>query len=822
VVKKSLLLLLTLITAFGLFAQTDTIITAKKSYTTTRADKTPKIDGHLDDDAWKNISSITDFRQQNPTYDIEPTQKMEVKIIYDNTAIYIGAMMYDTNPDSIAHQLGNRDDELNADRIRIGFDTYNTQQDGFIFFITASGVQSDFRISDGLYNAVWQSAVSINDRGWSAELRIPYSAIRFPNSAKQVWGLQVVREIIRTGEYIQWSLVPKGTVNPLKYWGIMNGIEDIKPPVRLSFSPYLSAYLSHYPLNEEGQKNYTANYSGGMDIKYGLNESFTLDATLLPDFTQVQSDNIVKNLGAFEVIYQEQRTFFQEGTDLFQKGDLFYSRRIGRRPRAYYSVNYEIDNNETVTKNPDQSKLLNATKVSGRTKSGLGLGFFNAVIDNTYATVKNDKGEVRKILTEPFADYNIIVADQQLKNSSNVYIINTNVSRKMIYSNADVTGVGFNLNNKKNSYGISGNFAASNVYHQKSEENNKVENSFGYKYNFALNKQSGKFQFGVSREEVEKNFDNNEMGITFQTNYAQNNGYLSLSQFEPKGKLLNSNVSLSANHTQNNTTNITNNLEWNISFAGRFRNFSNLNFGYNNQPIKSIDYYEARTPGRILIRPTNNFVWLFYASDYRKKFTYQINIWGGRTGFISPEIGYNPFIGGSLTPNFRVSDKLSLNLNSSYTHDDGDRGFVNQDENSNIIIGARLINSVTNILSVKYLFKNNLSLSFRARHYWSSAYYKSYHILNEDGSLEYNPNYTYNHNFNFNAFNIDMVFQWQFAPGSFANVVWKNSIYQEGDTPQYDYLDNFSSTLQEKQLNYFSLKILYFFDYLYLRKKSKH
>jgi hypothetical protein len=530
---------------------------------------------------------------------------------------------------------------------------------------------------------------------------------------------------------------------------------------------------------------------------------------------------VVKNLGAFEVIYQEQRTFFQEATDLFQKGDLFYTRRIGRRPKGYYSVNNQLDSNEVIVKNPDQAKLLNATKVSGRTNKGLGLGIFNAVTDNTYATVRDDKGNERKILTEPFADYNIVVADQQLKNSSNVYLINTNVSRKTIYSNSDVTGAGFNLNNKKNTYSINGNYAMSNIYYKQNAESN-LENTFGYRYNVALNKQSGRLQFSLNRGAVEKNFNNNDMGITFQTNVAENSGYIGWYQFEPKGKFLNSNINLNATHTQNNTTNQTNNFEWSINTNVTLRNFASAYIGYNNQPIKSIDYYEARTPGRIYVRPTNNTMWCGYNSDYRKKLTVSINLWGGSTGLISPSIGYNPYFGGSITPNYRVTDKLTLNLNASYSHDDGDRGFVNKDENNNVYLGVRLVKNITNVLSVKYLFKNNLSLSFRARHYWTSAYYRSYHLLQENGDLSDSQNYPYNHSFNFNAFNIDMVFQWQFAPGSFLNVVWKNSIYNESDAPDYDYTRNFSRTIEQKQLNYLSLKVLYFFDYLYLRKKNNN
>src|SRR5258705_10304557 len=164
------------------------------------------------------------------------------------------------------------------------------------------------------------------------------------------------------------------------------GIKYIKPPLRLSFSPYFSSYVNNYPYNTPGIKNTTTSLNGGMDVKYGINDAFTLDMTLIPDFGQVQSDNQVLNLSPFEVKYNENRSFFTEGTELFNKGNLFYSRRIGGTPIHFGDVSGQLGANERVLKNPTESKLINATKVSGRTTKGLGVGFFNALTKPMYAT----------------------------------------------------------------------------------------------------------------------------------------------------------------------------------------------------------------------------------------------------------------------------------------------------------------------------------------------------------------------------------------------------------------------------------------------------
>ena len=187
---------------------------------------------------------------------------------------------------------------------------------------------------------------------------------------------------------------------------------------------------------------------------------------------------------------------------------------------------------------------------------------------------------------------------------------------------------------------------------------------------------------------------------------------------------------------------------------------------------------------------------------------------------ISPTIGYNPYYGGVIIPGVRVNDKLSLELSCEMKKDDGDRGFVDNDENNNIVFGKRILNDLTNTLSIRYLFRNNLSLSLRARHYWSRADYVSFYNLTDDGHLIDNISYDKNQDYNANAFNVDMIFQWQFAPGSFITLNWKNSIYNEKDVVINSYTTNFNNTLQVKQLNTVSLKVLYYFDYLYLVKKK--
>jgi hypothetical protein len=312
------------------------------------------------------------------------------------------------------------------------------------------------------------------------------------------------------------------------------------------------------------------------------------------------------------------------------------------------------------------------------------------------------------------------------------------------------------------------------------------------------------------------------MGITNETNYINNGFNLNFFQFEPRKRFLNSHLGVGVAHYENFTTHETNNFECGINANATFKNYYSIWLGFNTNPIEGKDYYEARTPGRIFIRTPNIFLFGGFNTDWRKKLSLNVNLHGGTTALISPTIGYNPFYGANENTSYRVNDKLSFSLYLAFHIDDGDRGWVNFDDYGNIIFGVRKITSVENILSARYIFRNNLSLSLRARHYWAKAHYSSFYNLQEDGHLMDNISYHENHDFNFNAFNVDMVFQWQFAPGSSLNLVWKNSIYEEQDKTIEGYFNDVTQTFEAKQLNTVSLKVLYYFDYLYLVKKKSN
>lgn len=785
-----------------------------KTVTAVRISVSPKIDGNLNDSCWQTAQAAKDFIQRDLYPGLPSVQKAEVKFLYDDDAIYIGAQLYDSSPDSILRELSTRDKEANADLFGLFLDTYNDDINAYGFFVTAAGTQIDARYSsegqDFEWNAVWISAVKMNDKGWAVEFKIPYSALRFSKNEIQTWGLNIVRKIRRYRETSFWSPLDPKIDALIRQCGDLTGLQNIKPPVRLSFTPYVAGILNHYPYNDPTLNNLTTNYSGGMDVKYGLSDAFTLDVTLVPDFSQVQSDNQVLNLSPFEVQFQERRPFFTEGTELFNKGGLFYSRRVGGTPINFFNAYSELKPGEKVTKNPSQTQLLNATKLSGRTAGKLGIGIFNALANNTYATLQDSMGETRRVLTSPLTNYNIIVLDQALKNNSSVSFINTNVTRDGHFYDANVAGTVFRLNDKKNTYTIGGgSFMSSRFFPERPTPDN------GYSANLDLGKSGGNFKWKAYGSVNTNRFNPNDLGILIISNNVETGINLNYNIYKPFWKLNNSFNSLNIIYQRMYIPNTFSNFGiYGNNITTISKHFITCGINYGLEPVQTYDYYEPRIFGRYYNFPVNYRGGAFISSDYRKAFALDISFNYRR--FKENNRGdFNV----ELSPRYRVNNKLSFvyEINNNILTDD--IGFVNYNSFSDTItFGRRNIQTVNNILTSVYKFTNKMSLSFRLRHYWSTALYRQYYTLNDNGTLSPPTNYLKNHNVNFNAFNIDMVFFWQFAPGSELNIVWKNSLLKRENEINNNYYDNFRGSLNSPQNNMVSIKVLYYIDYVNIKK----
>ncbi len=786
-----------------------------------RASVAPKIDGNLEDECWKNAETQGDFKIFEPDWGNSSRDSTEVKIIYDNKAVYVYAMMYDSQPDSIFHELGSRDDLVNADLFAVEFDTYNNRQDAFIFVVAASGVQKEYKYNDEAFDAVWESAAQINRNGWSVEMKIPYSAIRFPSTAIQTWGINFRRDVFRRKEQHQWAITPRGIANELLKIGTVTGIENIKAPVRLSLTPYLSGLLARSPVfNSEGKlENYSLSYSygAGADVKYGLNDRFTLDVTLLPDFSQVQSDNKVKNLGPFEVRYDENRFFFMESADIFSKGSIFYSRRIGKVPRLYSSIEDSLKPGETIEKNPIQVKLINAAKVSGRTDKGLGIGIINAITKSEYAILKDSLGRERKILSEPLANYNMLVFDQQFKNNSSFYFSNANTLRNGSYDDSNVSAAGLVLTNKKNMYAFTARSGLSQHYLLTGDSIPQKTNELGYKYHCGFQKISGNFNFLVERNVISDTYFPSDLGIQTNFDFVNNAAAVGYNFLVPKGFYRYWYHSLRIDYSSSYSTGKNTESYYNYNGELLLKNLWKVNTDAGFTPKRNNNYFESRVKGQVYLKPKDFYAHLQIMSNSRKKFIVTAGFLYGN--YINAPVN-DPQYESDLILYFRYSNRLSFSYDLNHLYHTANLGWCTFDANNEPVFGDRKRTTLTNLITGRYLFKLNMSIDLRVRHYWDRAQYNQFYALSDNGELIENPAFTDFKNFDYNVFNVDVVYNWFFAPGSSLSLIYKNNIENESNYIYYNYASNLSNTLNAAQTNSVSLKLLYYIDYLYLQKKS--
>ena len=722
----------------------------------------------------------------------------EVKILYNDLGIYILSVMKDPNPKNIHRVFGFRDQITQADNFAVLINPFISSNNTYMFMVTASGAQIDSNqpLKGGFnWNAVWKSAVQITQTGWVVEMFIPYSALRFQNDKEQVWGINFIRHIESNKEDYAWNYIDKSKkIDIVQFLGRLENLKNINPPTRLSFYPYSSVIHKRF----KGQNQ--TNFSFGMDLKYGLSDNYTLDATLIPDFSDTPYDELQLNLGPYEQYYSEKRQFFTEGFDLFNKGRLFYSRRIGSRPTEYYSVYNELNQNEVIIDNPDNVKLINALKVSGRSKNGLGIGFFNAITNKTTAVIEDTiTHSQRDFVTEPYANYNIFVLDYNFKNNSSVSLINTNVLRQGSTRDANVTGVSWNLYGMNNSLVIGGTTALSLV-----NENNHITK--GFKNVLYGRKNLKEHNFGWLIFVFDDKYDINDLGFSRKNNFANVNFNYNYNILKPT-KHFNSfrvGIELGFDHSYTPFLNVQNDIE--INFFATNKKF--LSYGMGIVYVTdSYDYYEPRVSGRYYLDKKRGGVWGFISTDYRKKLAIDAKI-VRFTKFNDPQ----NYVNFSFSPIYRFNNQFKINYSFDFDQMNNGKGFVDI-VNNNIIFGNRQQKSFTNSLNANYYFNTYSGINLSFRYYWVPVHYDKFYKLEDNGTLTFINTYNQNKDINYNIWNFDLGYQWEFAPGSKLSLLYRNTIFKIDKLSQLTFNENFDNLMSQPQEHNFIMKIIYYIDY---------
>ena len=793
----------------------------RKSIDVKRLDSPPKIDGIIDDKQWKNLIPATNFERWMPNNGSSEKKGYENYVFmgYDDNSIYIAAKF--NNPNPIPIEFSQRDDiwEVNAETFFISINTYDDSINEQSFLVTSSGTLGDAFSSGEMddtdfdFVTVFESKVSIDNQGWNMEMRIPYSALRFPSKDIQSWGINFGRKIVESGEVYTWNFVDQKNGNYSESMGITSSIKNISPPTRLFFYPYAQSSVD---LNKNSKP--LIGYSAGMDLKYGINNSFTLDATLIPDFGQVAFDEEELNLSPFEQRFDENRAFFTEGAKLFQKadnggyrgGNFFYSRRIGED--ISFDEKDIINDNEEISSYDTKADLLNSIKLTGTTNSGLSIGFINSITDNAFASIKNTStGEIKFKKIASTTNYNVISLSQKLLNDySTVSFLNSNVYRSGSFKNANNSAFVFDLFDKNRKFNMKGN-----VFQSDSPIFSEIK---GFRGSLSFSKLTGNFRYSFGWNGVDANYYQNDLGFYNNRNDQRIYGSMRFMTFESTSLYEKIEAYLWLSKRSRFYPKAIKSTGWRIGSTITSPKLNEFRFSFD-YTSKFNNYEETRNENAFIKDPAEYEVEFNYKSDKRKKtqytfgfeHSYAINEYlnenKNRTGF-------------DLGLGFRLSNRFNLDYGIKKENRYDDVGYV-FDEGDNIYFGKRDVKLIENNLNLNYNFNSYKSLVLKFRQFWSSANYNDlFFLLNSKGERSLSDKSVKDNdpNKSFNLWNLDLSYNWEFLPGSKLTLLYRNNIFNEDNLSGISYY-NSTQDLFEKPINHqVSLRINYFLDYNILKR----
>ena len=831
----------------------------RRIYTAVRTHNRPKTDGRLNDECWLTEGEWQgNFIQQTPEQGTAPSQPTEMKILYDDDHLYIALRCYDSEPEKISPILGRRDDFTSGDVVGVALDSYHDKQTAFEFNVTAAGQKIDL-IHLGAYeldtnwDAVWEGKAFVGDSAWTAEIKIPFSQLRFSDEREQVWGLHVWRWIDRLDEESQWKLIPIDAPASVYIFGELHGIRDIPAKRHFEMMPY-----GAFRFIKNGGKS--ERFGLGLDGKAALSSSFTLDYTFLPDFGQVEADPSELNLSAYEVFYDEKRPFFLEGNAIldYSAGNdmLFYSRRIGHTP-SYIPPK----EGEFYWRIPSGTSILNALKVTGKNKKGFSLGIINSMTEREFATLKQDQ-ETEKRAVEPFTNYFISRARQDLNGGNTLIgIMATSVLRstrddhlRFLPDKATVGGVDliqywagrkYFLDAKSFFSHITGTteaisklqYSSQHFYQRQDADHIDPDPAAtvmsGWGGQLRGGKQSGKFRATGTMSWRSPGVDLNDAGYLRDADLITLRADLRYQVNNPAGIMLNYYINYSQRH---DWTFGRENINNNMSLHGfmKFRNLWNIHLDLVRNSGK-IDTRQLRGGPALKTDPysiaevfvqTNSAYKLFAGAGVDRKWS---------DGGVGGAIDYTLYLQWKISNRFSITSHSNLeNLidNNQYitrkTSDTGTKYIVGKIDRKTLYTTLRAEFFVSPELSFQFYGSPYASTGkFRELYKVADSYaripgnrYSGLAILeemrgryvideNQDGSPDFmleNPD------FDFGEFRSNLVLRWEYLAGSTVYLVWSHNRtrYEDGYNPSIT--DSFGKIGKIKGENGFMLKLSYWFS----------
>lgn len=874
--SKILVFFITLLYGFHGFGQVDPDEYVQRSYVAKRVTTNPpKIDGFFDEDVWNKTEWAGDFVQRQPYEGEVPTQQTSFKILYDNDNIYVAIKAYDTELDKIDQRLSRRD-AFQGDWVGIAVDSYFDKLTAFSFGVSASGVKNDLKVSneeqmDETWDPVWYVKTAIVEDGWNAEMKIPLTQIRFASIDNHVWGLQVMRSLFRKEEFSTWQHIPQETSRWVSLFGELQGIHGIKPKKEVELIPYVMGNLETQEKEEGNPFNDGSKfgYSAGLDGKIAVTNDMTLNFTVNPDFGQVEADPSQVNLTAFEIFFPEQRPFFIEGNNIynypltggdgpFALDNLFYSRRIGRRPQ------HEPDlEEEEYMESSEFTRILGAFKLSGKTRNGWSVGILESVANKEVATIDNS-GQQREETIEPLTNFfNARVQKDFDKGNTIVGGMLTATNRKIVDDelnflpqSAYTGGMDFENYWKDKNYVLGARAVFSQLkgsteaitdlqessrrYYQRPDVDHvSLDTTLTSLSGYGGTIEGGKIGGGHWRyigwvSWRSPGLELNDQGFLREADIIQQTLWAQYRLWEPFGIFRNFNVNFNqwSEHDFGGTRLV---IGGNTNVHMQFMNYWSFGTGINRSSSR-INRAELRG-GPSLKFPGDTDNWMFISSDERKKLMGQLmmfNNWGDENSSRFTSLG--------LELTYRPINALSIVFEPSYMQGyrkmqyvetidlEEEERYIISDLNSDRLSADFRINlNITPDLTIQYwgqpfVFSGNYSVLKRVTDPMADQLENRYHVFsddeifynadelmykvdeNQDGSIDYSFD---DPNFNFYEFRSNLVLRWEYIPGSTFYFVWSQGRTGDNSYGELDFTEDMNSLYSISPHNVFLIKFSY-------------
>ncbi len=766
----------------------------------------PRVDGRLDDEVWLLAQSIDDMVQNEPENMAAPGERTVIQVAYDDRYLYVAARMYTRDPGTITTALGRRDTFPPSDMLRLSFDTRHDHLTAYVFHVNPSGVQHDNNWYDDVrstddFDAVWDVETAITADGWTAELRIPFSQMRFSHTAdtQTTWGFNVRRDIYSTGEFDRWVATPRGVQGFVSRFGHLVFDDRLTPPRRVEIVPYTTARRQDAPAAAAGHR-----IDGGLDMRLGIGTASTLAVTVNPDFGQVEQDPSVLNLSVFETFFPERRPFFLEDARAFstnsQQFPMFHSRRIGARPRRI-----EVPDEDTVVSRPDQTTILGAAKLTGKA-SGWTYGVLSALTSREYAeveitdtaadgTTRVSRGER---LIEPLTSYSVARVQRDLLGaSSSVGAMATSVVRDGDHD-AFTGGLDFNIRWNRNLYRLEGQWVGT-----RAPISGDMRSGVGGVTRFNY---SGK-HFGLRGhvDHFSRDFRNADIGFFgSRPNKTNTEAGFGTGNPDPWGPFRSlwwfSNVGRGENGDG-----VVFNKWFNTGMDIEFPNFWYVgwNAGRNFEVLDDLD----TRGGPPIVRPANAFYNVFMATDSRRTVRLQFNTGGDRNGVG----GWNMRFGPTLT--LQPSTTLQTSIGTSYNFGRTDAQWI---ENTDVDgdgtddhVYGRLKRDVVDVTArATYSFSRNLTLQIYLQPFVAVGNYTDIRRLAQPSSYLFEPvTLGDNPDFNNTSLRSNTVLRWEYRPGSTLFFVWNVSTDDDANPGMFSPLSDLRRAFGAPGTHVFMVKV---------------